>query len=197
MTLRGTAGAARPVVGDRNVMPYSVLYNHLARLEALQRLVIVDACQAGAILDDPAVRNFRRLVERGSRKARNSYLLAARRGEPATEADALEHGLFTYALLQGMGARGLKPIPRDLGGFPGPPTADGDGLVATDELAAFADATLPRLARMFPQVVLRAAAARVAPGAKSRPARPELEQMLRLPAAEASFPLVVLPPRDP
>jgi len=197
VALRGNTGGTRALVGDPNVLPYVVLYNRLAHLDALQRLVIVDACQAGAILDDPAVRNIRRLVDRGSRKARNSYLLAARRGEPATEADALAHGLLTYALLRGMGASDLKAIPEDLGGFPGPPTADSDrdGVISTDELVAFADDTLPRLTRMFPQVVLRAGAGRTPPGPGDRPEPgPELEQKLRLQSAEASFPLVLLPP---
>ena len=197
---RGNAGAGagsfRTKVGGKGVFPYVLLYNRLARLEALQRLVIVDACQAGAILEDPAVRNIRRLVDRGSRKARNSYLLAARRGEPANEADALEHGLLTYTLLQGMGATGLKRIPDDLGGFPGRTNADrdGDGLVTSDELVAYTDETLPKLARMLPQLVMRAGNAPPAPVPGPNPdGTPELEQKLKLSASDASFPLIALP----
>ena len=123
VAIRGRRRAARlgARVGDPNVLPYAVLYNRLARLEALQRLVIVDACQAGAILDDRAVARIQKNVERGSRKARNSYLLAARRGEPANEVDALQHGLLTYTLLRGMGAGGLKPIPDGPRRLPRPP----------------------------------------------------------------------------
>jgi WD40 repeat protein/uncharacterized caspase-like protein len=195
VAIRGNAGAGsfRIKVGDPDVMPYVVLYNRLARLEALQRLIIVDACQAGAILQDPAVRNIQRLVEVGSRKARNSYLLAARRGEPANEADALEHGLLTYTLLHGLRAPGLKVIPADLGGFPGRPSADmnQDGLVTSDELVAYADDALPRLAQMFPQVVMRAGnPLPPPPGAGA----PDLEKKLKVQASEASFPLIALPP---
>ena len=194
VAVRGNVGGSfRIKVGDPDVLPYVVLYNRLARLEALQRLIIVDACQAGAILEDPAVQNIQRLVEKGSRKVRNSYLLAARRGEPANEADALEHGLLTYTLLQGLRAPGLKAIPADLGGFPGKASADLnlDGLVTSDELVAFTDDALPRLAQMFPKVVMRAGNAPLVPNPLGAP---ELEQKLRLQSSNASFPLIALPP---
>jgi len=153
--------------------------------------------------DDAAVRFWdlreRTLAGTLLAQARNSYLLAARRGEPTTEADALGHGLLTYALLRGMGAAGLKAIPADLGGLPGPPSADfnRDGLVTTDEIVAFADDALPRLARMFPRVVLRAGAGRTPPGPDPAEVGPELEQKLRLQSAEVSFPLVTLPEAGP
>ena len=198
VTVRGNPGlgAFRTRAGSPDVLPYVVLYNRLARLDALQRLVIVDACQAGAILEDPAVRNIQRLVERGSRKARNSYLLAARRGEPANEADALEHGLLTYTLLQGMGAPGLKRIPDDLGGFPGRPSADlnNDGWITSDELVAYTEEALPRLARIFPQIVARAGKAPTPPVPGPDPAgAPDLEKKLKLQASGSSFPLIAVP----
>ncbi len=186
---RGNAagGGFRAKVGSPHVLAYASLYNRLAHLEALQRMVIIDACQAGAILDDPAVKSLQRVVERGSRKARNSYLLAARRGEPANEADALEHGLLTYTLLQGMGAPGLKKIPPDLGGFPGGPSADlnKDGLVTSDELVAYADDALPRLAQMFPQLVTRAGST---PPARPQAIPPARWRAFRLQAAENLLP---------
>ncbi len=186
-------GSFKTRVGDADVMPYSLLFNRITRLDALQRLIIVDACQAGSILEDPAVRSIQRLAERGARKARNSYLLAARRGEPANEADALEHGLLTYTLLHGLGAEGLKAIPPALGGFPGGPTADlnDDHVVTTDELVAYTDNSLPRLARMFPALVMRAGNG--APKPVEFPA--ELEQKLKLQASEVSFSLIALPVR--
>jgi WD40 repeat protein len=190
---RGNVGGGfRAKVGDSRVLPYATLYNRMARLEALRRMVIIDACQAGAILEDSAVRSLQRVVERGSRKARNSYLLAARRGEPANEADALEHGLLTYTLLRGMGAPGLKTIPADLGGFPGRPSADlnHDGLVTSDELVAYADDALPRLARMFPLLVTRAGGEPPKPGPAGSP---DLEQRMKLQSADASFPLIAVP----
>ena len=185
-------GGLRAKVNSPNVLPYSVLYNRLSRLDALQRLVIIDACQAGAILEDSAVRNLQRVVDRGSRKARNSYLLAARRGEPASEADALEHGLLTYTLLRGMGAQGLKPVEPP----PGPRSADldGDGFVASDELVAYTDAVLPRLAAMFPGLVSRAGGGGLAKvPAGDEPGPPDLEGRLKIRGDDASFPIVTVP----
>ena len=187
-------GASLARVDRADVMPYVFLYNRLARLDALRRMVIIDACQAGAILDDPAVADLRRVVERGSRKARTSYLLAARRGEPASEADALQHGLLTYTLLRGLGASGLKPIPADLGGFPGRSSADlnGDQLITSDELVSFTAETLPRLARIFPQLVSREGGNVL--GTRADPAGPPaLEARLKLDSSEASFPLLAAP----
>lgn len=190
--LRGNVGPGGPRarVGDPNVLPYVILFNRLARVEALHRLIVIDACQAGAIRSDPAVRNIQRLVDRGARRARNSYLLAARRGEPANEADALGHGLLTYTLLRGMGATGLRPIPDDLGGFPGPPSADldGDGFVSSNELVAYTDQSLPRLARLFPELVRRAGGPLPAAGPP-----PELEKDVTIRAAEESFRLIPHP----
>ncbi len=196
VAMRGNlqAGLFQIKVDDPDVLPYVVLYNRLTRLEALQRLIIVDACQAGAILEDKAVQNIQRLVEKGSRKVRNSYLLAARRGEPANEADALEHGLLTYTLLHGLKAPGLKLIPAALGGFPGRPSADLnlDGIVTSDELTSYTEDALPRLAQMFPQVVMRAGNPLPAPvPAEAGP--PELEKRLKLQSTEASFPLISIP----
>ena len=89
-------------VAPDDFLPYSTLAANLMRLDALNRLVIVDACQAEAILVDPQVAAIQKWMEIGSRRARTSYLMAARRGEPALEVEPLGHGLFTYTLLRGM-----------------------------------------------------------------------------------------------
>jgi WD40 repeat protein/uncharacterized caspase-like protein len=187
---RGATGSGgfKAKIDSVDVLPYAFLYSRLARLEAMQRLVIIDACQAGAILEDTAVQNLQRVVERGSRKARNSYLLAARRGEPANEADALEHGLLTYTLLRGMGAAGLKPIPNP----PEPRSADlnHDGVVTSDELVTYAEDTLPKLAKMFPELVSRAGGN---PLGNNEGSSPALEQRGKVQSSEASFPLLVVP----
>ncbi len=150
---------------DRTLIPYGVIHRNLAMAEALNRLVIIDACQAEALFDDPVVRQRRRRVARGlaeadAYQARASYILASRRGERAGEAGPLKHGLLTYTLLRGMGGEGMGPDP-DLDVFKTFPTADldDDGWVETDELRRYADVTLPSLAQNFPDLVLRGAPA--------------------------------------
>jgi WD40 repeat protein len=138
-------------------LPFSVVYRNLSRLEALQRLVIIDACQAEAIFNDPGVRKIEEKLERDTRRTRTSYLLAARRGEAANESAVLEHGLLTYVLLKGMKAPGLRPLPATLKPLDEMPSADGDGdgYVTSVELRDYADRALPLLASNLPDLMQR------------------------------------------
>ncbi|WP_165244001.1 WD40 repeat domain-containing protein [Paludisphaera soli] len=182
-----SAGAAAPIL-DRTLLPYGLIHQNLAAAQALQRLVIVDACQAEALFDDPVVRSKQRravrvLAEEDAYRSRTSYILASRRGERAGEAERLKHGLLTYTLLRGLGERGMGPTP-DLPIFERRPTADlnQDGWVETDELRQYADAALPSLAKAFPELVLRGV-----PGAEEvRPAA----AVSRDSEQQGSFPLI-------
>ncbi len=170
---------------------------NLARLKALNRLVIVDACQAESILDDPKVRAIRKWMELSSRRERTSYLMAARRGEPALEVGRLAHGLFTYTLLRGMRAVKSADEPKEIAALALPSDADinRDGIVSTDELDAYARQVLPQLCGVFPQlaetrregIAPRNAPVTAALGTKTPQA---LDQALRLQGNEASFPLI-------
>ena len=179
------AGPGLPLGVD---LPFFVIYRNLIHLDALQRLIIIDACQAEAIYDDPGVRQIEQVLEKDTRKLRTSYLLAARRGEPANESPVLEHGLLTYVLLRGMQAPGLRPLPIALSEVDELVNADGDGdgIVTTRELRAYVDRCLPVLASRLPDLSRRLGPAGEAP----RPASPE---PLRLQAADAVFGLVTIP----
>ncbi len=185
-------------VNSKDVLPYSVLELNLSRLNALNRLVIVDACQAGAIYEDPKVRAIQKWMEIASRRARTSYLMAARRGEPALEVDPLGHGLFTYALLRGLNAIPLAKERPEVAKLKLPHDADfnKDGVVSTSELDAYAKLVLPQLSRIFPLIVAEDRNTRNAPGqrggqaAARAPAKEDLNQATRMQSIEASFPLV-------
>jgi WD40 repeat protein len=185
---------ALPVNPD-HVLPYSVIAANLMRLKALNRLVIVDACQAEAILEDPQVVEIQKWMEIGSRRARTSYLMAARRGEPALEVDPLHHGLFTYTLLRGMGAIDVRKDPEEVASLNLRPNADfdGDGILSTSELDAYVKQCLPEIARLFPDLVTRREARLPVPRPATAPAR--LDQQPRLQTVDVSFPLV--PVREP
>ncbi|WP_406700920.1 caspase family protein [Singulisphaera sp. Ch08] len=191
-TGRPKRGMAALDLASQSVLPYVAVYRNLSRLGALQRVVMIDACQAEAIRDDPGVRMIQELVDTDAHRAKTAYLLAARRGEPAGEVAALAHGLMTYALLKGMGDPNLETVP-GLTLFNELPSADQnrDGLITTDELRWYASVTVPKLAASFPQLVMRAGA-----NAQSTPFRPtaNLAQDAQLQGSVVSFPLVELPP---
>jgi WD40 repeat protein len=185
-----------------DVLPYTTLAVNLMRLDALNRLVIVDACQAEYILDDPQVTAIQKWMEIGSRKARTSYLMAARRGEPALEIERLGHGLFTYTLLRGMREVPLREEPKAITDLKLRPDADynGDGTVTTAELDTYVKEALPPIAAVFPNLFV----SRQGPESVQLPvqrggaeaARQRLDQSLRLQTAPVSFPLIQLSRND-
>ena len=164
--------------GDPTILPYSSVHLQLSFVEALQRLVIIDACQAEAIYDNMrdrtrARRTFEKMADAASHQARTSYILATRRGEREAEPRELEHGVLTYALLRGMGERDLRQ-PAGLRIFEEHPTADldRDGWIQADELRRYARLTVPVLAERFKSAIPRARLAAAwpnrSPGRRSR-----------------------------
>ncbi len=172
------------VASGEAALDYATVYRNLSRLNALQRLVMIDACQAEAIGDDPGVRQIQESIDGGAQRAKTAYLLAARRGEPANEQAALKHGLMTYAMLRGMGDTRLETLPdwKFLDDLPNA-DRDHDGKVTTDELRWYADLSIPRLAEHFPLLVQRTGAGPFQPTAN-------LEQKPRVQASGASFPII-------
>ncbi len=158
LAFRGPAESAAARARGQNdptVLPYLGVHFQLASVEALQRMVIIDACQAEAIFDDlrgrsVARRAFQRMADDAAQKARTSYILATRRGEREAEPRELEHGLLTYSLLRGLGATGLRQ-PAGLAIFDEFPSADlnRDGWIQADELRRYARLTVPALAERF------------------------------------------------
>lgn len=137
-------------------LPYYEIELGLSHLQALQRLVIVDACQAGAIGEDRAVRLIRDRLEAESSRAKVSYILAARKGEVAGESVDLGHGLLTYALLRGLETEPLNPLPEELGlTVRASADANGDRIVTSDELREYAEEVLPALTASYPRLALR------------------------------------------
>jgi hypothetical protein len=179
----------------KHLLPLSALAIQLMRLDALNRLVIVDACQAEAILADPQVEAIRKWMEISSRKARTSYLMATRRGEPALEIEPLRHGLFTYTLLRGMGEISPREERPEIARLKLRPNADfdQDGVITIAELDAYTKEVLPPIADLFPQlpdlVVKPEADVVAARGPQSNNAD-RLDQSLGLQTAPLSFPLL-------
>ena len=165
---------------------------NLMRLKALNRLVILDACQAEAIIEDPQVAEIQKWMEIGSRRARTSYLMAARRGEPALEVDPLRHGLFTYTLLRGMGAIDPANDPRKITRAEIPSATP----ISTATVSCPRASSIPTSSRtfrkspsFFPDLVARREA-QLPLRQATAPAK--LEQRPRLQTVDVSFPLIPL-----
>jgi WD40 repeat protein len=174
------------------ILPYASIYPYLVRFAATQRVVILDACQAEAALDDPGVRRMERnvadKVDDAAHRVRVSYLLASRRDAPAFESAKLGHGLLTHLILRGLGAPDVAPEPNG----PTLPNADADadGLVTTVELRQFVDQHLPDLAARVAPEALRAGPGLNAAGTPAQAAPVAVRG-----ADDASFPLARLPAR--
>ena len=190
---RGAAPAADAPLDPDAVLPYSVVALNLMRLKALDRLVIVDACQAEAILSDPQVEAIQEWMEVNTRRSRTSYMMAARRGELAFEVDPLSHGLFTYTLLRGLGAPQDAKEPKQIADMKLPPNADfnHDGILTTAELDAYLNQHLKEIAAIFPDLVVSREAEEL-PGRPRTPAG-KLEQHPVLQLFGTPFPLIPLP----
>jgi WD40 repeat protein len=107
------------------------------RIEARKQLVILDACQSGAVVDAFAMRGAaeEKAIAQLARSAGLTVLAAALSKQLATEFKELGHGLFTYTLLQGIE-----------GGADGSPK---DGRVTVSELSGYVQARIPELSKRY------------------------------------------------
>ncbi len=69
---RPKLGMAALDLASKSVLPYVAVYRNLSRLGALQRVVMIDACQAEAIRDDPGVRMIQELVDTAAHRAKTA-----------------------------------------------------------------------------------------------------------------------------
>ena len=130
-------------------LPVDVLGDFLAMGSALKRMLILDTCASGGAVElfQVASRNpfaLRGEIERLSRSQGIYVIAASAASEAATEADALEHGVLTYALLAGLKAVKAGPLER-IAVQPSNPNQVVDVL----EWFSFASGHVPRLTREF------------------------------------------------
>ncbi|MFH0992113.1 MAG: caspase family protein [bacterium] len=115
----------------------SLLKEHCTNMRAQKQLVVIDACQAGGAVETFAMRGAAEQKAMAQlARATGVVILAATGTEQfATEFKQLGHGVFTYALLQGLEGE-----------------ADGspkDGKVTVAELRAYLDDQIPELTKKY------------------------------------------------
>ena len=111
------------------------LAEELRRMSSQKVLLLVDACYSGSMLN--AFRGYedRKALAMLARSAGIHILAAATRDQRASEVPALGHGVFSYALLDGLaGSASLRDVDRQ---------------VTVQSLAAYIRSQLPDLGRQY------------------------------------------------
>jgi WD40 repeat protein len=109
----------------------------LKKVRALKQLIILDACQSGGAVETIAMRGpaEEKAIMQLARSAGVAVLASAGSTQSATEFGKLGHGVFTYALLEGLNGK-----------------ADGspmDGKITVMELAAYINNEVPELTKLY------------------------------------------------
>jgi len=109
------------------------LQQRVAGIKALKQVIVIDACQSGAATEVLAFRGAaeEKALAQLARSAGIHVLAATGSEQFAGELEQLGHGIFTYALLQGLGGQ-ADGTPRD-------------GKVTVYELKAYLDEKVPTL----------------------------------------------------
>lgn len=111
------------------------LREQLSKIKATKQLLLLDACNSGALAQGLATRGS---AEEGALarlgRATGSVILASTTAEQlAQEFGTLGHGVFTYALIEGLSGK----------------AAAADGQITAGGLRTFLDARLPELTRQY------------------------------------------------
>ena len=123
----------RPEVLQRDGISSRELAEAVKMIPAQKLMVIIDACKSGA-----ATISFRGLEERRalaqlSRSTGTHMIAATTKDQPASELDALGHGVFTYTLLEGLMGK----------------AASGEKDVTARKLMVFVEQAMPELTRRY------------------------------------------------
>ncbi|HEY6952268.1 MAG TPA: caspase family protein, partial [Bacteroidota bacterium] len=107
-------------------------------IRAQKQLVVLDACQSGGAIESFATRGAseERAIMQLARSAGTVVLASTSTEQFATEFSSLAHGVFTYALLQGLNGEADGGNPRD-------------GKITVKELEAYLNDRVPELTKKY------------------------------------------------
>jgi uncharacterized caspase-like protein len=108
-----------------------------SKIAAEKQLFVLDACQSGGILQGFASRGFERekTLAQLARSSGTYFLTASEEQQSANEATELEHGFFTYSILEAMTGKSY-PIAQD-------------SKVTVNELKTYVEERVPELTRQY------------------------------------------------
>nr|MBS0036708.1 caspase family protein [Saprospiraceae bacterium] len=113
------------------------LTNMVSEVEALKKLVVFDACQAGGAIDAFAFRGAaeERAIQQLARSAGVAIIASAESEQFATEFSQLGHGVFTYALIEGLTGSGIMD--------------NRSGSITVQQLVAYLNQAVPDLTQQY------------------------------------------------
>ena len=122
----------------RNGLSAKQLQEFCVKIKAQKQLVVLDACQAGGAVETFAIRGAaeEKAILQLARSAGVAVLAASGTKQFAMEFGQLGHGIFTYALLQGLAGEAD-------GG------ASSDGKITVKELEAYLNDKVPELTQKY------------------------------------------------
>ena len=120
-----------------NGMPAQMIKDLCAKVQAQKQLIVLDACQSGGAVEMMAQRGSaeEKAIVQLARSAGITVLASAGEDQVATEFAQLGHGVFTFALLEGLSGK-----------------ADGspkDGKITVKELDAYISDQVPELTKTY------------------------------------------------
>jgi WD40 repeat protein len=127
------AGSAQKA--ERTGLPWRVFETILAKLDARRVFLFLDACHSGSALGERQASN-ERLAEALVKRSGVMVFASSRGGEVSYEDEALRHGAFTAAILEGIG-QGKADL--TVGGR--------DGKITAEELLAYLRIRVPQLTK--------------------------------------------------
>ncbi|MEW5745710.1 MAG: caspase family protein [Nitrospirota bacterium] len=119
-------------------LPARLLRELSSSIKAQKQLIVLDTCHSGGALESFALQHAPEETS-GQLKGKDkgiTVLAAAGTWQPATEFRQLGHGVFTYALLKGLGGEADS-------------TATPDGKITVRELEAYLTAKVPELIKHY------------------------------------------------
>ncbi|MFQ5954052.1 MAG: caspase family protein [Kiloniellales bacterium] len=111
------------------------LLDLVAGVGAQKILMLIDSCKSGSALNTRGVAADRKALSQLARAAGIHLVAAAGQEQFATELKELGHGVFTYAVLEGLNGQADG--------------APGDGIVSIYELLGYIDERIPEVSRRY------------------------------------------------
>ncbi len=116
------------------------LFQLAKNIPAQKQLFIIDACQSGGALQAGNFRGVERekAIAKLARSSGTFFITASQEMEYANESSDLEHGIFTYALLEMMNRENTIS-----------PAFSTDAIISVSELKSYVETRVPELSKLY------------------------------------------------